>query len=687
MAGEREPGMARDAAGGGPPPARKEGPPAKGEASSGREKAPPEGSPDKRKPGIYAKKLWKGRAGKPPRAARASREMGGGEGPDAGHPAEGQPQGGQTAKGHAPEGQPSDGPAQGGQASRSGTGGLGKKLRQVGHERASGEEGPKAPEGRLREKPGPGAKLRGEGEPARQAEDASGPAKARGGISSGTQEAARSERPGAAGRAAEGASRAAASLALEGTRASIDSGDDDNSGAEALEAGGRTAGAAIRHARYSRKLMEHKNENAPAGEEGTDGPGEPRDGAPDTSNPISKWRQRQDAKRRISAAARAGSPAADAPPPVGEGAAGAARNAGTLAKRGMELAKRHSGGILATACLGILAATICAAFSSCSVMMEGMGQGVIGTSYTAEDADITGAEADYSALESGLRATIDGIEGANPGYDEYRYSLAEIGHNPYELAALLTILFENYARDDVQDALREIFEAQYELSLEESSETRTGTRTVTDPETGESREEEYEYEWRILTITLENVGIDAVARSLGLTEDQLEHYGVLLETRGNRDDLFGDVPFAVPGELSEYNVPGEALSDTRFANMLQEAEKYLGYPYVWGGASPSTSFDCSGFVSWVINHCGNGWNVGRQTANGLVGACDIIPASEAQPGDLVFFQGTYETSGASHVGIYVGGGMMIHCGNPISYASIQTPYWQQHFYCFGRIRD
>ncbi len=189
-------------------------------------------------------------------------------------------------------------------------------------------------------------------------------------------------------------------------------------------------------------------------------------------------------------------------------------------------------------------------------------------------------------------------------------------------------------------------------------------------------------------VKLRNKGLNSVISNSGLSEDDMERYRILLQTRGNRPDIFGNDIYATPGgEYTDYDIPGEALTDTRFANMIREAEKYLGYPYVWGGSSPSTSFDCSGFVSYVINHCGNGWSVGRLTANGLMGVCDIIPKSSAKPGDLIFFQGTYDTSGASHVGIYVGNGMMIHCGNPISYASIESNYWQQHFYCFGRIRN
>lgn len=268
------------------------------------------------------------------------------------------------------------------------------------------------------------------------------------------------------------------------------------------------------------------------------------------------------------------------------------------------------------------------------------------------------------------------------------YDLDEINHNPYELAAYLTVKFEDYTRDEVQATLQWLFEQQYELTLTEVVEIRTRTTSSTDPETGETTTEEEDYEYYILNVKLRNKGLNSVISNSGLSEDDMERYRILLQTRGNRPDIFGNDIYATPGgEYTDYDIPGEALTDTRFANMIREAEKYLGYPYVWGGSSPSTSFDCSGFVSYVINHCGNGWSVGRLTANGLMGVCDIIPKSSAKPGDLIFFQGTYDTSGASHVGIYVGNGMMIHCGNPISYASIESNYWQQHFYCFGRIRN
>ncbi len=415
------------------------------------------------------------------------------------------------------------------------------------------------------------------------------------------------------------------------------------------------------------------------------------------SNPFSRWRQRQEIKKQY-AAMKAGQDAAH----TGAAAKDSKRFMDTLKETGerlLQFVKNHSHIIILMLCAGLMVLVISGMVSSCSMMMNSMGNTILGTSFTAEDEDLQGADADYEALETALRNRINNIESEYPGYDEYRYNLAEIGHNPYELAALLTVEFENYTRSQVQAELQRIFGEQYELTLEEEveirtrTETRTGTSSYTDPETGETYEEDYEYEveveyeYYILNVTLTNTGIGVVARGSGLTDDQLERYDVLMETRGNRDDLFGDVNFAVPGsEYLDYDIPGEALTDEKFRRMIEEAEKYLGCPYVWGGSSPSTSFDCSGFVSWVINHSGNGWNVGRSTANGLMGYCDIIRKSEAKPGDLIFFQGTYNTSGASHVGIYVGGGMMIHCGNPISYASIETSYWQQHYYCMGRIR-
>ena len=414
------------------------------------------------------------------------------------------------------------------------------------------------------------------------------------------------------------------------------------------------------------------------------------------SNLFSRWRQKQAIKKEY-AAAKAGAAAAEN---TASGTAKAAQGTVSITEKAFQFVQSHSHIIIGIAAVGLLVLVIAGSVSSCSVLINGGGNVVLGTSYTAEDEDLKGVETDYTRLEDKLRKQIDRIETDHPGYDEYRYNLAEIGHNPYELASLLTVEFENYTRSQVQARLQSIFEAQYELKLEEKVEIRTRKETRVgyryNPITGTGHTYTYQvtvqYEYKILNVTLLNRGVDYVARNSGLTDDQLQRYEVTLECRGNRDDLFAGIAFATPdgagssGEYQDYDIPGEALTDEKFRKMITEAEKYHGYPYVWGGSSPSTSFDCSGFVSWVINHCGNGWNVGRQTANGLMGKCDIIPKSEAKPGDLIFFQKTYNTSGASHVGIYVGNGMMIHCGSPISYASIETSYWRQHYYCMGRIR-
>ena len=327
-------------------------------------------------------------------------------------------------------------------------------------------------------------------------------------------------------------------------------------------------------------------------------------------------------------------------------------------------------------------------FSSCTAMFAGSGNAVLGTSYTAEDADITGTDADYSALEAALNNQISNIESTNPGYDEYRYDLAEIGHNPYELASYLTVLFEDYTRAEAQSTLQSLFAQQYTLTLTPEVEVRYRTETRTDSE-GNDYDVEVPYNYYILNVKLANKGLGAVIRASGLTTEQADRYDVLMTTSGNRSELFGEDVYGVAGgEYTDYDIPGEALTDERFRRMITEAEKYLGYPYVWGGSSPSTSFDCSGFVSWVINHCGNGWNVGRLGAMGLEDICTPVSKANARPGDLIFFKNTYDApypNRPTHVGIYVGDGMMIHCGSPISYASIETSYWQSHFYGFGRL--
>lgn len=378
------------------------------------------------------------------------------------------------------------------------------------------------------------------------------------------------------------------------------------------------------------------------------------------------------------AAARNGKTAAGA-------AAKATQTAGSKAKATIQTFFRKNKGIFIGA--GIIALFVLifgAILSSCTAMMQGAQNTFISSTYPSQDADIYAAENAYLALEEELNEQINNMESTHPGYDEYNYQIDEISHNPYQLISYLTAKYEEFTYAQVADEVESLFTQQYELIVDEVIEIRT--RTVTDPETGEETEEEYEY--RILNITLINHGFDSVARG-NMDGDQSGRYTLYNTTYGNRNYLFDTA--TLPTYTGDeggfgYEIPAEALTDESFARMIAEAEKYLGFPYVWGGSSPSTSFDCSGFVCWVINNCGNGWNVGRTTANGLRSHCAYVSPEEAKPGDLIFFQGTYNTTGASHVGIYVGNGMMIHCGDPVQYTSVQTSYWQSHFLAYGRIQ-
>ena len=508
---------------------------------------------------------------------------------------------------------------------------------------------------------------------------------------------ATARKPGVGGRAAVNAPAAALHAARNTVRDAVGRSDNDgegNSGADALQSGEstvRNTGNVVNNRHYSHKLkqydkaarLERKSDSANV--EALYQRERHNDPSP-SSNPISKWRQKQELKKRYMEAKASGKAGASG---AAKGGKRAAEGTKSLVDKGIEFVKEHPKAILIAGVLGLLVMLIAGMFSSCTAMFAGSGNAVLGTSYTAEDADILGADADYSALETALDNQISNIESTHPGYDEYRYDLAEIGHNPYELASYLTVLFEDYTRAEVQSTLQSLFAQQYTLTLTPEVEVRYRTETRTDSE-GNDYDVEVPYNYYILNVKLTNKGLGAVIRDSGLTTEQADRYDVLMTTSGNRSELFGEDVYGVSGgEYTDYDIPGEALTDEKFRRMITEAEKYLGYPYVWGGSSPSTSFDCSGFVSWVINHSGNGWNVGRLGARGLKNICDIIPPDQAKPGDLIFFHHTYDApdpSDATHVGIYVGDGMMIHCGNPISYASTESNYWQSHFLCFGRIR-
>ena len=416
-----------------------------------------------------------------------------------------------------------------------------------------------------------------------------------------------------------------------------------------------------------------------------------------TSNPLSRWRQKQAIKRQY-AAQKAGFRAA-------ETSAKTAKEAVKKSEQATSFVVRHRKGIVVILGIFMLLAFLLNAVSSCSMMVEGIGAGIAAGSYAAADDDIVGAEAAYCAMEQALQRQLDRYE-LTHDYDEYHYELDDIGHDPYVLTAILSAMHPGeWTLQEVMGTLEMLFEKQYILTETVESETRYRTETVTgerharDPVTGaylydqwgDPILEEYEYEtqvpytYRSVTVKLENFDLSHVPVYV-MNEETLGRYAIYMATLGNRPDLFPDSDYIrqmlIEG-YTKYDLPPEALENTRFAAMIKEAEKYLGYPYVWGGSSPSTSFDCSGYVCWVLNH--SGWSVGRTSAQGLYNLCTPVSRSNARPGDLVFFKGTYKTNGVSHVGIYVGNNRMLHCGNPISYTNINTQYWQSHFFTFGRL--
>lgn len=413
------------------------------------------------------------------------------------------------------------------------------------------------------------------------------------------------------------------------------------------------------------------------------------------SNPVSRFLQKKRIQRNYAKEIRQAEKTAKNTAAVAKSAAQKAKDA---FKETVIYIKHHSRVVLLIIGIGACVGLLFGGMSSCSVMGGSGVSGVFMTSYLSEDADMLAAEAAYARLEAELQDELDNYEAYHPGYDEYRFDLDEIGHDPYVLISILSAFHEGvFTIGEVQSELQMLFDRQYTLTqtvtveVRYRTETRTGYDIVTDPDTGETTVEEYEYEvevpynYYICNVTLENFDLSHLPVYM-MDEEQLSLYAAYMSTLGNRPDLFSGGEYPNASALQEptyYDIPPEALEDETFAAMIAEAEKYLGYPYVWGGSSPSTSFDCSGFVSWVINH--SGWNVGRLGAQGLYNICTPVSSSQAKPGDLIFFVGTYDTPGVSHVGIYAGGGMMIHCGSPISYASINTNYWQAHYYSFGRL--
>ena len=415
------------------------------------------------------------------------------------------------------------------------------------------------------------------------------------------------------------------------------------------------------------------------------------------SNPYSRWQQKRAIKKEY-AAAKAGKTTNNTVK-ASEATAKAAKKTAETAKKTGEFFARHKKGFLIAIGIVAVLAIFLNIMSSCSVMFQAGVTAVGATTYPCEDSDMLAAEAQYCAMEAELQQYLDTYESTHD-YDEYHYDLDTIEHDPYVLISAITALHGGeWTIDEVGGILELLFEKQYiltetvETQIRYRTETRTGTTTCIDPDTGETVTESYEYDvqvpytYCICTVELENFNLSHVPVYV-MSQDQLSMYAMYMGTLGNRPDLFSSPDYVgmyYGTEYEDYEIPAEALADEQFAAIMAEAEKYIGYPYVWGGSSPSTSFDCSGFVSWVYNNCGVGWNFGRLGAEGLRSICTRVSAANAKPGDLIFFQGTYDTTGASHVGIYVGNNKMLHCGDPIQYADITTSYWQAHFLSFGRL--
>ena len=485
---------------------------------------------------------------------------------------------------------------------------------------------------------------------------------------------------------------APANLILSQVHREVRQSEDDNVGVEAahkveqaVESGGRLVQSAhrahqlkpYRAAIRAEKKLERANIDALQKKAEIDNP---------TSNPVSKWQQKQAIKKQYAAAKH--NQAAQTTAKAAENTAKAAKKAAEKAEKAGKYVWEHRRGFAIAAAILLMLAFLLNGLSSCSVIMDGVGSGIAASTYPSQDADMLSAETQYCAMEAELQHYLDTYESTHD-YDEYHFDLDTIEHDPYVLISMITALHQGeWTLDEVQGTLQMLFDRQYILTEDVVVETRyrTETDTWTDAD-GNTHTDTYQvpYDYYICTVTLENFNLSHVPVYI-MSEEQLGMYATYMATLGNRPDLFpgsGYIGKYVEGSYTDYDIPPEALDDEVFAAIIKEAEKYLGYPYVWGGSSPSTSFDCSGFVSWVINH--SGWDVGRLGAQGLCNICTPVSSANVKPGDLVFFTGTYDTPGVSHVGIYVGNNMMIHCGDPISYANLNSNYWQSHFYRYGRL--
>ena len=501
----------------------------------------------------------------------------------------------------------------------------------------------------------------------------------------------------------------AAAAARSAAHREVDQYEDDNVGTQALNEGVKSEEAVSDFSknRYARKLKKkaklQAKKNTPTAKSSAFGSDKAQSAeatsSEGNSNWCSRWWQKQDIQKSYRAATRSGGTAAQT-------AGGkAVSNGTTAAKSGMERVIDKGKSVVSTAANGIanfaksnahvllivgvfllLLLLVMSAFSSCSILFSGTTQVSGQTIYTAEDRDIRGAETDYKKLEKELDKKIKRTPTDHPGYNEYQYHLDPIEHDPWQLTSFLTTLYDDYTRSEVQGKLKETFKKQYKLTTWVEVQIRYKTVWVISP-AGIPVPTQVPYEYRIFHTKLVNKGLEVVIRE-ELNADQWKRYEIFQDTLGGRPYLFnGGLPpggsdgSGTPG--IDYQVPAEALTNEEFAAIYKEAQKYVGTPYVWGGSTPETGFDCSGYVCWVYNQ--NGYDVGRTTANGLWQKSQHISEAEAKPGDLVFFEGTYDTPGKSHVGIYLGNGKMVSAGDPIKYADIHSSYWQKYLSGFGRL--
>ena len=501
----------------------------------------------------------------------------------------------------------------------------------------------------------------------------------------------------------------AAHAARSAVHREVDQYEDDNVGTQALNEGVKSEEAVSDFSknRYARKLKKRTKlqakKNTPTAKSSAFGSDKAQSAeatsSEGNSNWFSRWWQKQDIQKSYRAATRSGGTA------VQTAGGKAVSNGTTAAKSGMERVIDKGKSVVSTAVNGIanfaksnahvllivgvfllLLLLVMSAFSSCSILFSGTTQVSGQTIYTAEDRDIRGAETDYKKLEKELDKKIKRTPTDHPGYNEYQYHLDPIEHDPWQLTSFLTTLYDDYTRSEVQGKLKETFKKQYKLTTWVEVQIRYKTVWVISP-AGIPVPTQVPYEYKIFHTKLVNKGLEVVIRE-ELDNDQWKRYEIFQDTLGGRPYLFkGGLPpggsdgSGAPG--IDYQVPAEALTNSEFAAIYKEAQKYVGTPYVWGGSTPETGFDCSGYVCWVYNQ--NGYNVGRTTANGLWNKSQHISEAEAKPGDLVFFEGTYDTPGKSHVGIYLGNGMMVSAGDPIKYANIHSSYWQKYLSGFGRL--